>query len=127
MRSRILALLLLAAAACACGTSYDGPPAGNGPEPEPLCGVFSGDCGKMTFNGDGYTVVVCLTGDASTICPCDTMEYAFTYGARGLCRYDVADRLVLSKDGKNHLFSVQKADSSVLELSKDGVELILAK
>ena len=127
MRSRVLAFILLAAVVCACGTSHDGPPKGNGPEPEPLNGVFSGDLGEMTFNGDGSTVAVSLTGQAAALCPEGTMEYAFTYGARGLCRYDVADRLTLSKDGQNYLFSVQKADGAVLELSKDGVELVLAK
>ena len=127
MRSRILASILLAAVVCACGTSYDGPPKGNGPEPEPLIGVFSGDSGKMTFNGDGVTVEVSLTGEAAALCPEGTMKYAFTYGARGLCRYDVADRLTLSIDGQNYLFSVQKADGTVLELSKDGFELVLAK
>ena len=119
--------MLLAAVVCACGISHDGPPKGNGPEPEPLSGVFSGDLGQMTFNGDGVTVVVSLTGKAAALCPQGTMEYAFTYGARGLCRYDVADRLTLSKDGKNYLFSVQKADNAVLELSKDGIELTLEK
>ena len=127
MRSRILAFMLLAAVACACGTSHDGAPQGNGSEPEPLSGVFSGDLGKMTFNGDGSTVAVSLTGEAAALCPEGTMEYAFTYGARGLCRYDVADRLTLSKDGQNYLFSVQKADGVVLELSKDGIDLVLAK
>lgn len=127
MKSKLLVFLLLAAAVCACGTSHDGPPKGNGPEPEPLSGVFSGNLGKMTFNGDGSTVAVSLTGKAAALCPEGTMEYAFTYGARGLCRYDVADRLVLSKDGQNYLFFVHKADGAVLELSKDGIELFLAK
>lgn len=119
--------MILAAAVCACGTSHDGPPRGNGPEPEPLSGVFSGDLGKMSFNGDGATVSVSLTGEAAALCPEGTMEYAFTYGARGLCRYDVADRLTLSKDGQNYLFSVRKADGSVLELNKDGLDLVLTK
>ena len=127
MRNRILAFMLLAAFVCACGTSYDGPPKGNGPEPEPLSGTFSGIQGKMTFNGDGATVILSLTGEVAALCPEGTMEYAFTYGARGLCRYDVADRLVLSKDDQNYQFSVQKADGAVLELSKDGVELVLTK
>lgn len=127
MRNRILAFALLATFVCACGVSRDDPPKGNGPEPEPLSGVFSGKLGKMTFNGDGSTVIVFLTGEAAALCPEGTMEYAFTFGARGLCRYDVADRLVLSKDDQNYLFSVQKADGAVLELSKDGVELVLAK
>ena len=109
MRSRILASMFLAAVLCACGTSHDGEPNGNGPEPEPLSGVFSGDLGEMTFNGDGSTVAVSLTGAASALCPEGTMEFAFTYGARGLCRYDVADRMVLSKDGQTYLFRVQKA------------------
>ena len=126
MRSKILAFMLLAAAVCACGTSHDGPPRGNGPEPEPLSGVFSGNLGKMSFSGDGATVSVSLTG-AAALCPEGTMEYAFTYGARGLCRYDVADRLTLSKDGQNYVFSVRKANGSVLELSKDGVDLFLVK
>ena len=127
MRNRILSFALLATFVCACGVSHDGPPKGNGPEPEPLSGVFSGNLGKMSFNGDGATVSVSLTGAAAALCPEGTMEYAFTYGARGLCRYDVADRLVLSKDDQNYQFSVQKADGAVLELSKDGVELVLAK
>ena len=127
MRSRILPIMLLVTVVCACGISHDGPPKGKGPEPEPLSGVFTGDLGKMTFNGDGSTVVVSLTGEAAALCQEGAMAYAFTYGARGLCRYDVADRLVLSKDGRNYLFSVQKADGTVLELSKDGVELALAK
>ena len=127
MRNRILAFALLATFVCACRVSHDGPPKGNGPEPEPLSGVFSGELGKMTFNGDGATVILSLTGEVAALCPEGTMEYAFTYGARGLCRYDVADRLVLSKDDQNYQFSVQKADGAVLELSKDGVELVLAK
>ena len=127
MRSKILGFLLLAAVVSACGTSHDGPPKGKGPEPEPLSGVFSGDLGKMIFNGDGSTVVVSLTGEAAVLCPEGSMEYAFTYGARGLCRYDLADRLALSKDGLNYLFSVRKADGTVLELSKDGIELSLVK
>lgn len=127
MRSKILVFMLLAAIVCACGISHDGPPKGNGPEPEPLSGVFSGVFGKMTFNGDGSTVIVSLTGEAAALCPEGTMEYAFTYGARGLCRYDVADRLVLSKDGQNYMFSVHKADGTVLDLGKDGVELVLTK
>ena len=127
MRSRIFAFILLSAIVCACGVSHDGPPKGNGPEPEPLSGVFAGDLGKMTFNGDGSTVAVSLTGKAAALCPDGTMEYAFTYGARGLCRYDVADRLSLSKDGQIHLFHVQKADGTVLELNKDGLDLVLTK
>lgn len=123
----MFAFMLLAAAVCACGTSHDGPPRGNGPEPEPLSGVFSGNLGKMSFSGDGTTVSVSLTGEAAALCPEGTMEYAFTYGARGLCRYDVADRLSLFKDGQIHLFHVQKADGTVLELSKDGVDLVLTK
>lgn len=119
--------MFMAAVVCACGTSHDGTPKGNGPEPEPLSGVFAGDSGTMSFNGDGSTVAVSLTGEAAALCPEGTMEYAFTYGARGLCRYDVADRLTLSKDGQNYLFSVRKADGSVLELSKDGVDLFLVK
>ena len=119
--------MLQAAIVCACGISHDGPPKGNGPEPEPLSGVFSGKLGKMTFDGDGSTVIVSLTGKAATLCPEGAMEYAFTYGARGLCRYDVADRLVLSKDDQNYLFSVQKADGVVLELNKDDVDLVLSK
>ena len=127
MKNRLFTFMILAAAVCACVTSHDGPPRGNGPEPEPLSGVFSGDLGKMSFNGDGATVSVSLTGEAAALCPEGTMEYAFTYGARGLCRYDVADRLSLSKDGQIHLFHVQKADGTVLELSKDGVDLVLTK
>ncbi len=127
MRSRILASILLAAVVCACGTSYDGPPKGNGPEPEPLIGVFSGDSGKMTFNGDGATVEVSLTGEAAALCPEGTMKYAFTYGARGLCRYDVADRLKLATDSHNYLVRGQDAVRTVLELRKDGFDLVLAK
>lgn len=127
MRNRILSFALLATFVCACGVSHDGPPKGNGPEPEPLSGVFSGELGKMTFNGDGATVILSLTGAAAALCPEGTMEYAFTYGARGLCRYDVADRLVLSKDDQNYQFSVQKADGAVLELNKDGLDLVLTK
>lgn len=45
MKSELLASLLLAAVICACGTSHDGPPKGNGPEPEPLSGVPGGHNG----------------------------------------------------------------------------------
>ena len=99
-----------------CGVHRDYPPELDTPEPDPLNGIFKGDAGIMTFNGDGKTVVVEFVGEAASKCPNGTLEYAFTWGSRGLVRYDVADRLTLSLNDEHYYFLVQEASPTSLTI-----------
>lgn len=92
------ALSLLAA----CGGS-DTPPEANTPEPPAHNGAFVSEYGTMTFNGDGRTIVLDLSPELAEAAGlpegASEGEYAFTFAARGECRYDRADRLSVSVDG----------------------------
>lgn len=107
------AALLLCVSSCRVYT--DTPPETDAPEPEPLNGVFTGNYGTLTFNGDGKTVVVQFIGKAARKCPGGNMEYAFTWYSRGLIRYDLATSLTLHADGTSYLYNVEKATPEFLE------------
>lgn len=117
MKGRIFTILaaVMVICGCSCGIHRDGPPDTDLPEPEPLNGVFTGTSGTMTFNGDGKTVVVAFVGDAAAKCPGGQMEYAFTWGSRGLVRYDQATSLTLYADGQTYLYNVEKASPTLLK------------
>lgn len=97
----ILAAFLVFFAA-SCGAEL--PPDDGTPAPAPLDGVYSGDGGTMTFNGDGRSVVCDLTEDlaAKTGLPAGHTEgtYVFLF-AHGEWRRDKAETFRLTVDGES--------------------------
>lgn len=90
-RILIFALFALTVVLFSCGTpTNDAPPWPDTPEPDPLSGVYSGEYGTLTFNGDGRTVTVDLNGQAEAIIPDGDYSYVFLWNHGGKVRYDIA-------------------------------------
>ena len=61
----IIAAALAAALLSACGN--DKPPEDSSAEPSALSGTFSGEYGKMTFNGDGKSIDIDASSELSKL------------------------------------------------------------
>lgn len=94
-----MVLLILLLSISGCKKSNDGPPDGEGPEPEPHKGVFISQNAVFTFDGNGKVVFVEFDEEylkALDNPPNDTYySYVFTWYDFGECRYDVATNLKL--------------------------------
>ncbi len=103
----LVGLAMLSLLAC---THNDGPPSPDTPEPPAHYGAFVSGYGALFMYGDGSTIVVRFSqelADAVGVPANQDLQgtYAFTFGSRGLCRYDVADRLVMRVAGKDVKFT----------------------
>ena len=104
-------LTLLLAAVLLCGSLacqiYDGPPKSDGStEPPAHTGTFVCDLGKMTFNGDGRTVVIDFSHELAELTGLPEGETEGTYvfyanlvPTRTDYRYDKADELEITAGG----------------------------
>jgi hypothetical protein len=87
----IISVMTLILCFSACGTpTNDAPPWPDTPEPDPLSGVYSGQYGTLTFNGDGRSVTADFKGKAEEIIPDGEYSYVFLWNVGGEVRYDIA-------------------------------------
>lgn len=118
MRFSVIIVVLFTMLVCSCRYHYDRPPEGECPEP--LCGIYAGESGKLIFNGDGKTVSVLFTVPMLASMNRDTMEYVFTFGSYGSCSYNKADRFcVWSNEDTIYTFSVFQCTSDSLQIYYD--------
>ena len=113
----LFAAVLLAAVLTGCGKEQ--PPDDGSPSPEPLNGVFSGEYGELKFNGDGKTIELNVTDEFAELNKLPGREGSGTYVFmfdNGSWRYDLAEDLRITLDGKDHWFNncVGKTDSDTV-------------
>ncbi len=113
----ICAAVLLAALLTGCGN--DRPPDDDTSSPEPLNGVFSGEYGELTFNGDGKSIELNVNGEFSRLSGMpggkSAGTYVFLFHNESL-RRDKAEYFRVTIDDKKYSFnnSVGKTDSDTL-------------
>ncbi len=111
------AALLIAALMTGC--AKDRPPDDGTPSPEPLNGVFSGEYGELTFNGDGKSIELNVSGEFARLSGMTGGESAGTYVFlfhNESWRRDMAEYFRVTIDDKKYSFnnSVGKTDSDTL-------------
>ena len=117
-RILIFALIALSIVLSSCGTpNNDAPPWPDTPEPEPLRGVYSGDCGTLTFNGDGRSVIVDFEGEPEKIIADGEYSYVFLWNSAGEVRYDIATDFRLYQGDNYWLFGTYGGLPEKFEIS----------
>lgn len=80
MKKLIASALVLAFALAFAACVYDGPPKDDGTaEPDPHKGVFVSEHGKMTFSGDGKTVVIDFDEELAAVTGLPSGEHEAAY------------------------------------------------
>lgn len=95
-----VAFIILLTMAAGCNRNSDKPPKIDEPLPKFHSGIYESEDAKLTFIGDGKTVIVDLSDRYLDVLGnppnSTTYNYTFTWYDFGECRYDAATNLRLS-------------------------------
>lgn len=125
----VLLALLLSMLLAACGGS-DRPPDDGTPEPPVLKGVYSGEEGSLTFNGDGQSIILNISGELAAASGLPEGESRGTYVflfRNEKWRYDKAETFRVTIGDKSWQFRNslgQTDEKTVAAFMTDGGEAV---